>query len=141
MSDASDPSSGLPPEAFEVHLPKMTEDVAPERMDVVTKRLRAASHGDLSPRRTALKDLADTTRLLIDRLVATDAPDDVIAAATAEVASAADRFERAPPGVPLRLLRDGQRRQARRPAVRPQPADRHRQPAGPAHVDPARTTA
>lgn len=92
VPDVPESVSGLPPEAFEVHLPKMTEEVDPARMDVVTKRLRAASHGDLSPRRQSLKDLADTTRLLIDRLVATDAPDDVIAAALVEVASAADRF-------------------------------------------------
>ena len=75
------------------HLPKMVGEADPARLDMVTKRLRAASHGELSPRRAALKELADETRLLIDRLVATDAPDDVIAAAIAEVRSAANRFE------------------------------------------------
>jgi acyl-coenzyme A thioesterase PaaI-like protein len=80
-------ASGTPP-----ILPRMG-DVDPDRLDVVTKRLRAASHGVLSPRRAGLKELADATRLLIDRLVATEAPDDVIAAATAEVAAAAARFE------------------------------------------------
>ena len=77
------------------YLPKMSGEADPERLDAVTRRLRAAAaalDGDLSPRRQALKDLADATRDLVDRLVATDAPDDVIAAATAEVASAAARF-------------------------------------------------
>ena len=74
------------------HLPKMTGEADPERLAVVTGRLRAASHGALSPRRQELKDLADATRDLIDRLVATDAPSDVIVAATIEVRSAAERF-------------------------------------------------
>src|SRR6478735_9368364 len=72
----------------------MTGDADPERLNMVTKRLRAAAAGGtLSPRREALKELADSARDLIDRLVATDAPDDVIAAATAEVAAAAARSE------------------------------------------------
>lgn len=74
------------------YLPKMTGDADPVRLNMVTKRIRAASASDLSPRRTALKDLADASRLLIDRLVATDAPDDVIAAATVDVSAAAERF-------------------------------------------------
>jgi acyl-coenzyme A thioesterase PaaI-like protein len=75
------------------YLPKMS-GADPERLDVVTKRLRAAAApGPLSPRREALKDLADAARDLVDRLVATDAPDEVIAAATSEVAAAAARFE------------------------------------------------
>src|SRR5699024_5596241 len=64
----------------------------PDRLAMVTKRLRAASHDDLSPRRRNLKELADATRLLIDRLVATDAPDEVVAAATADIVAAATRF-------------------------------------------------
>jgi acyl-coenzyme A thioesterase PaaI-like protein len=76
------------------YLPKMHGEADPARLAMVTKRLRAAAAvGDLSPRRAALKELADAARDLVDRLVATDAPDDVIAAATAEVASAAARFE------------------------------------------------
>ena len=76
------------------HLPKMTGETDPERLDVVTQRLRAAAATeDLSPRRAAMKELADAARSLVDRLVATDAPDDVIAAATAEVTAAAQRFE------------------------------------------------
>lgn len=76
------------------YLPKMTGEADPERLHVVTKRLNAAAHDEeLSPRRTALKELADATRQLVDRLVATDAPDEVILAATAEVAAAAARFE------------------------------------------------
>lgn len=73
-------------------LPKMTGEADPARLDLVTQRLRAASEGELSPRRAALKELADASRLLIERLVATDAPDEVIIAATAEVAAAAERF-------------------------------------------------
>jgi acyl-coenzyme A thioesterase PaaI-like protein len=76
------------------YLPKMTGEADPERIHVVTKRLQAAAAtDDLSPRRSALKELADAARSLVDRLVATDAPDEVIAAATAEVAAAAARFE------------------------------------------------
>jgi len=75
------------------YLPKMHGEADPERLAMVTKRLRAAAAGDLSPRRESLKELADAARDLVDRLVATDAPDDVIAAATAEVRAAADRFE------------------------------------------------
>ncbi|MBA3282608.1 MAG: PaaI family thioesterase [Acidimicrobiia bacterium] len=74
------------------YLPKMTGDADPVRLNMVTKRIRAASASDLSPRRSALKGLADASRLLIDRLVATDAPDDVIAAATVDVSAAAERF-------------------------------------------------
>lgn len=79
-----------PPAEF---LPRMTGEADPERLDVVTKRLKAAMSGELSPRRAGLKALADATRLLVDRLVATDAPDEVIAAATALVAEAAAGFE------------------------------------------------
>lgn len=86
------PSERASPDAG-AYLPKMVGETDPERLQMVTKRLRAASHGELSPRRAALKELADTTRTLIDRLVATDAPDEVIAAATAEVQAAAARFE------------------------------------------------
>ncbi|CAN5232097.1 PaaI family thioesterase [soil metagenome] len=75
------------------HLPKMTGEADPDRLDLVTKRLRAAaSEDDLSPRRAALKELADTTRSLIDHLVATDAPQQVVEAATVEVAAAAEHF-------------------------------------------------
>ena len=77
-----------PPE----NLPKLT-GVDPERIDMVSSRMHATSTDDLSPRRLGLKELADEVRRVIDRLVATDAPDDVIAAATAEVAAAAARFE------------------------------------------------
>ena len=83
------------------HLPKMIGEADPERLDLVTKRLRAAAlDAELSPRRQSLKTLADAARLLVDRLVATDASEEVIAAATAEVASAAARFE----GVEQRTL-------------------------------------
>ncbi len=75
------------------YLPKMTGEADPVRLAMVTKRLQAAAPDEsLSPRRGALKDLADATRLLMDRLVATNATEDVIAAATAEIHSAAERF-------------------------------------------------
>lgn len=78
----------------EDYLPRMAGQADPERLEMVTKRLRsAADTRPLSPRRAALKELADQARLLVDRLVATDAPDDVVAAATADVAAAAARFE------------------------------------------------
>ena len=74
------------------YLPKMTGESDPERLSMVTKRIQAASHGELSSRRQSLKDLADAARSLVDRLVATDAPEDVVRAATVEVRAAADRF-------------------------------------------------
>ena len=76
------------------YLPKMAADADPARIELVTKRLQAAAATEsLSPRRATLKALADAARLLTDRLVATDAGDDVIAAATADVLAAAARFE------------------------------------------------
>lgn len=83
------------PEPPVEYLPSM-EGADPERMHVVAKRLRAAAamaDDDLSPRRRALRQLGDATRDLIDRLVATDAPDEVVIAAAEEVAAAASRFE------------------------------------------------
>ena len=77
----------------EPYLPRMTGEADAARLEMVTQRLRAASHGELSPRRARLKDLADATRLLVDRLVATEAPDEVIEAAIADVRAAAARFE------------------------------------------------
>lgn len=75
------------------YLPRMAGEADPERLELVTQRIRAAAEqAPLAPRRAALKSLADATRLLTDRLVATDAPDDVVVAATAEVLSAAQRF-------------------------------------------------
>ena len=86
--------AGLTPEQVkrwdDDYLPKLTKDVDPERLAMVTKRLRAAAHTDLSPRRERLRDLADATRLLVARLVATDAPDDVVEAATAQVRATAE---------------------------------------------------
>ena len=76
------------------YLPRMDGEGDPERLALVTQRIRAASQSQepLSPRRRALKDLADATRDLIDHLVATDAPIEVVQAATTEVRAAADRF-------------------------------------------------
>lgn len=75
------------------YLPKAPEDADPDRVEMVTRRLRAAVSEDLSPRRAAIKDLADATRQLIGRLVATEAPIEVIAEATAEIRRTAARFE------------------------------------------------
>jgi acyl-coenzyme A thioesterase PaaI-like protein len=58
----------------------------------IAYRIHAASDRYTTPRRAALRRLADAARLMIERLVATDAPDDVIAAATADLEAAADRF-------------------------------------------------
>ncbi|MEO6628940.1 MAG: PaaI family thioesterase, partial [Aquihabitans sp.] len=86
MSESTEPK---PP--FD-YLPRMAGEADPDRVAMVTQRIRAASSLDLSPRRAGLKHLADATRDLIDRLVASDAPDDVIAAATALVAEAGELF-------------------------------------------------
>ncbi len=91
MTDPIDPTD---PMWTTDYLPKMAGESDPARLQMVTKRLQAASADrELSPRRAAMRELADATRLLVDRLVATDAPEDVIAAATAEVSAAAGRFE------------------------------------------------
>ncbi|MCB0977596.1 MAG: PaaI family thioesterase [Acidimicrobiales bacterium] len=91
MSESTEPTQATEA-TWEDVLPRMS-DVDPDRLAMVTKRLRSAiAQKDLSPRRQALADLADATRDLIDRLVATDAPDDVILAAVADLRSAADRF-------------------------------------------------
>ena len=91
MTDPIDPTD---PMWTTDYLPKMAGEADPTRLKMVTKRLQASSSDrELSPRRAAMRDLADATRLLVDRLVATDAPEDVIAAATAEVSAAAARFE------------------------------------------------
>lgn len=75
------------------YLPQMQEEADPERLALIAGRLVAAVDKDLSPRRQATKDLADATRELIGRLVATDAPDDVIRAATDEIRGTLARFE------------------------------------------------
>lgn len=75
------------------YLPKLQEEADPERLGLIAGRLLAALNDDLSPRRQATKDLADATRELIGRLVATDAPDDVIVAVTDEIRQTLARFE------------------------------------------------
>lgn len=67
------------------YTPRLPGDADPERIAIVTQRLRSGSL-ELSPRRAGLKRLADAARTLTSSLVATDAPDDVIA-------DAADRLE------------------------------------------------
>jgi acyl-coenzyme A thioesterase PaaI-like protein len=79
------------PEDFD-YTPRPAGEVDPERLRVVTERLRSGSLA-LSPRRAELKRLADASRLLTGRLVATDAPDDVVAAAAAKLEEAAALFE------------------------------------------------
>ncbi len=60
--------------------------------DPISDRLRAAMTADRTPRRADLRRLADAARSIIERLVATDAPDAVIAAVTADLEAAAKRF-------------------------------------------------
>src|SRR6476660_2783116 len=55
-------------------------------------RIRAASEADMTLRRAELRRLADAGRLIIERLVATDAPEDVISEVTAELQGAAERL-------------------------------------------------
>lgn len=84
--------------AWDEVLPSM-DGVDPERLAAVTKRLRSAAvQESLSPRRQVLADLAEATRELIDRLVSTEAPDDVIAAAVVDLRAAAARFADQPIG-------------------------------------------
>jgi acyl-coenzyme A thioesterase PaaI-like protein len=95
MAEPTSPEPAAAEPGPDDHVPRMDGHPDPERMNVITKRLRAASkvdEADLSDRRLRLKRLGDATRQLIDRMVATDAPDDVIEAAIAEVEAAADRF-------------------------------------------------
>ena len=93
MTDPTDPDA-----AGDLDTPteELSEDQLAARRHIIAQRIAAASKvddADLSPRRRRLKQLADQTRLLVDRLVATDAPDEVIDAALEELASAAARFE------------------------------------------------
>ena len=75
------------------YVPKPAEEVDPERVDVIARRFLASSDaGSLSPRRQVLKDAADATRLLIDRLMASGAPDEVLAEVTADIAAVAERL-------------------------------------------------
>lgn len=75
-------------------LPKAnSEEVDPVRLEQVTRRLRSANTDGLSPRRENLKDLADSVRGLIAKLVATDAPDHVVAAAADAINEVTKRFD------------------------------------------------
>lgn len=94
MTDETETMPGADDPPWGDGLPHMAGDADPARLDAVTQRLRsAAPEKELSPRRAALKALADASRMLTDRMVATNAPDDVVVAATAEVLAAARRFE------------------------------------------------
>ena len=73
------------------YTPKPPGEADPQRLEMVTRRLRSGSL-ELSPRRAGLKRLADASRQLTGRLVATDAPDDVIAEAAAKLEEAAALF-------------------------------------------------
>lgn len=81
MSDDPSLPATMPLTAFD------TGDTNP-----IASRIRAASDRPTTPRRADLRRLADAARLMIERLVATDAPDEVIAAATADLEAAAERF-------------------------------------------------
>lgn len=81
MSESPDPRTRpaeLVEEFGQLGLPKLPAEVDPERRHLMTARLRSASLENLSPRRQHLKDTADAVRQLIGRLVATDAPDEVL---------------------------------------------------------------
>src|SRR5581483_7015260 len=72
----------------------MSDDSGVTMSGGVRGRIDAASPNPaVEPRRVALHALAAETRRLIDGLVATGAPAEVLEAAAAEVRSAADRFE------------------------------------------------
>ncbi len=73
-------------------MPLSALDSDHDQANAIADRIRAASDGPTTPRRAELRRLADAARLMIERLVATDAPDEVIAAATADLEAAADRF-------------------------------------------------
>lgn len=75
---ADGPDPNLTDAFADLGLPKLPADVEPERRKLVTARLRSASFENLSPRRQVLRDSADAVRTLIDRLVATEAPDEVL---------------------------------------------------------------
>ncbi|MCU1452633.1 MAG: hypothetical protein JWN46_779 [Acidimicrobiales bacterium] len=83
MSDEPEPRGSLP---------RLPHEVPAGQASIMSGRILASAPRDLTPRQQELKALADATRLLLNRLVATDAPDEVIHAATAEVQAAADRF-------------------------------------------------
>lgn len=74
-------------------LPKLPNEVDPERRRMVTARLRSASIDDLSPRREQLKETADAVRELIGRLVATEAPDGLLAEVRDALVPIIERFE------------------------------------------------
>src|SRR4051812_9735271 len=82
------PASGAaPPED-----PSTEAEQRADLVDPIINRLRAASGLTQTPRRIALRRLADAARVVIDRLVGTDAPDEVIAAVTADLEAAAQRL-------------------------------------------------
>ncbi len=80
----------LPPD-FD-YTPRPPGETDPARLEMVTRRLRSGGL-ELSPRRAGLKRLADAARVLTGRLVATDAPDDVVADAAVKLEEVAALFE------------------------------------------------
>jgi acyl-coenzyme A thioesterase PaaI-like protein len=74
------------------YTPRLPEDADPERLELVTQRLRSGSV-ELSPRRAQLKRLADAARALTVALMGTDAPDELISEAAAKVEEVAALFE------------------------------------------------
>lgn len=94
MSDKSEhPDQPTRPDVKSIdYTPKLPGEADPERLELVTRRLRSGSLA-LSPRRASLKRLADASRLLTTRLVATDAPDDVIDQAAEQLEQVAALFE------------------------------------------------
>lgn len=72
--------------------PRPVEESDPERLAMVTLRLRSGSI-PLSPRRVALKRVADASRLLTSRLAGTNASDAVLAEAAERLEALAALFE------------------------------------------------
>ncbi|MCU1351006.1 MAG: hypothetical protein JWM05_215 [Acidimicrobiales bacterium] len=89
MTDEVEPE---PSADWRPKMPRDDPDGRPTREHMIAGRIQASAPKKLTSRQADLKALADATRLLVNRLVATDAPDEVIRAATVEVAAAADRF-------------------------------------------------
>lgn len=74
------------------YTPRLPADADPERLELVTQRLRSGSL-ELSPRRAELKRLADAARALTVALVGTDAPDEVISQAASKVEEVVALFD------------------------------------------------
>lgn len=75
-----------------------TDDAAGGAPEGFPERLRDAYDADVTPRRAEMRRLADATRLLIDRLVATAAPEETLAKAAETLEAVAANLEGFPQG-------------------------------------------